>query len=175
MNFITKCLLIRYEDDAMDRIWRPFNDERYWDVLNTSLTIDPNTYEPPSVVMSTAITPLNPNSSIEISWSTDGNISADFYIYMHFAEIQELQANQTREFKIFINGDLTNTEGPIVPEYLSAITQYSTKPRTGSNFQVLISKSENSTHPPLLNGFEIYTVKQLLQPQTDQNDGTPCF
>ena len=39
-------------------------------------------------------------------------------------------------------------------------------------YEVLIFKTESSTLPPILNAVEIYSVKNLLQSETDQQDGT---
>lgn len=156
----------------MDRIWSPFNFEA-WDVINTSLSVVPNDFLPPPVVMSTAITPNNVNNTgMGITWRTEGNVSKEFYLYLHFAEIVEfdqLQSNQTREFNIFVNNDLWY--GSLSLKYLSAITIYSSTPATGSYFEIWINRTRNSTLPPILNAIEIYTVKQLLNAQTDQNDG----
>lgn len=156
----------------MDRIWSPLNFEA-WDVINTSSSVVPNNFLPPPTVMSTAITPNNvDNTGVGISWRSEGNVSKDFYLYLHFAEIvefDELQDNQTREVNIFINNELWY--GPFSPNYLRAITIYSITPATGSYFEIWINRTTNSTLLPILNAIEIYTVKQLPNPQTDQNDG----
>lgn len=119
--------------------------------------------------MSTAVTPLTTNDSIGLYWSPD-NATSQYYFYMHFAEIEKLQANQSREFNIFLNGKLWYEA--LSPSYLATIFSrtYRTKPDNETYFQIWINKTETSTLPPLLNAIEIYTVNQLLQAQTDQKD-----
>ncbi|RVW51965.1 LRR receptor-like serine/threonine-protein kinase IOS1 [Vitis vinifera] len=96
---------IRFDDDAFDRFWFPYNSSK-WAVLSTSLTIDANSrnrYQPPSIVMRTAATPLNAGEHLEFSWEPS-DPTTQFYVYMHFAEVEELKVNQSREFNIFLNG-----------------------------------------------------------------------
>ena len=160
-------------DDVIDRIWSPFGAS-LWRNISTIQTVDSsyNSYQLPSVVMSTAVTPLTANDSIGSYWSPD-NATSQYYFYMHFAEIEKLQANQSREFNIFLNGELWYKA--LSPSYLVATTifrpTYRTKPDNETSFQIWINKTETSTLPPLLNAIEIYTVNQLLQAQTDQKDG----
>lgn len=119
--------------------------------------------------MSTAVKPKNENSTgVGIIWSTEGDVSKEFYMYMHFAEINELQDNETREVNIFVNNNLWF--GPLGYEYLRTNTIYSRTPSTGSNFEVWINQTKNSTLQPLLNAIEIFTLKKLLHSQTNQND-----
>lgn len=153
----------------MDRMWTPFNFEG-WNIVNSSHTFQPNYYDPPGVVMSTAVAPRNENvSSVSIYWTTDDQRTEDFYIYLHFAELEKLEKNETREMNIYLNDTLFY--GPVVPNYLSLTTIYSTQPKRGSTLQVMVNRTENSTLPPLLNAMEIYTVKYFEYSETDQNDG----
>ncbi|XP_050285770.1 probable LRR receptor-like serine/threonine-protein kinase At1g05700 isoform X2 [Quercus robur] len=162
----------RYKDDVIDRIWSPFGTS-LWRNISTIQTVDSsyNSFQLPSVVMSTAVTPLTTNDSIGLYWSPD-NATSQYYFYMHFAEIEKLQANQSREFNIFLNGK--SWYKALSPSYLVATTifspTYRTKPDNETYFQIWINKTETSTLPPLLNAIEIYTVNQLLQAQTDQKD-----
>ena len=121
--------------------------------------------------MSTAAAPEDANGYLIFRWPSDNsNISdVEYYFYMHFAEIQVLQANQTREFNIFHNGDLL--DGPISPAYLRTTTVYNKIPLKARQHNFTISKAENSTLPPILNALEIYTVKQFSLRETHQQDG----
>lgn len=168
-------LLIRYPDDSLDRTWLPLNKDA-WEVSNSSLPVTPNRYQLPSVVLSTVVIPKNANDSgLNINWSTERNVSNEFYIYFHFTEIvKDLQiSNQTRMMNIFLKNK--HWYGPFFPDYLSAFTVYSISPETGSYFDFWINRTENSTLPPLISALEIYTVKQLVLSQTDQNDGTYLY
>lgn len=121
--------------------------------------------------MSTAVKPKNENSTgVGIDWSTAGNVSKEFYMYMHFAEINELQDNETREVNIFVNNN--PWYGPLGYKYLRTNTIHSTKPSIGSHFEVWINQTKNSTLQPLLNALEIFIVKKLLHSQTNQNHST---
>uniref|UniRef100_A0A2N9FN08 Protein kinase domain-containing protein n=1 Tax=Fagus sylvatica TaxID=28930 RepID=A0A2N9FN08_FAGSY len=79
-----------------------------WKSLSTSLTIDSEMYNPywvPSVVMSTAATPINESGPLEFYLPPEAN--SKYYVYMHFAELVELKANQSRSFNITLNGELS--------------------------------------------------------------------
>ncbi|KAK9281611.1 hypothetical protein L1049_004514 [Liquidambar formosana] len=117
--------------------------------------------------MRTAVTTLNGSNSLDLYWEPESPTS-QYYIYMYFAELEELRANQSREFNISLNGRVWY--GQLVPDYLYTTTIYSVSPEIAENFKVSIYKTENSTLPPIINAIEIYIVKQLLQSQTDQED-----
>jgi len=144
--------------------------------LSTNLTVDSkshNDYQPPSVVMSTAATPLNGKDPLAFEWYSD-DASTEYYIYMHFAEVVQLVFNQSRSFNVSLNGKYWY--GPLVPAYLYTNTLYSTSAITGSRkYEFSIFKTETSTLPPLINAIEIHSVKYLLQSETDQGDGTYIF
>nr|POF05211.1 isoform 2 of probable lrr receptor-like protein kinase [Quercus suber] len=109
----------RYPDDIYDRIWSPYNYKQ-WNNLSTSSTIVSNAnniYQPPSVVMSTAATPTNNSLPLNFYWVPDDPIS-QYYIYIHFAELVILNANQLRSFAITINGEIWLPS--LVPQNLSS-------------------------------------------------------
>ena len=140
-------------------------------MLSTSLTIDEdsrNKYRPPSIVMQTAVTPLNADEPWEFSWEFS-DPTTQVLMYLHFAEVEELKVNQSREFNIFLNGEYWH--GPLTPEYLATTTIYSSAPESAGKFRLSISKTSNSTHPPIINALQVYGIKRLLKPQTDQKDG----
>ena len=89
---------------------------------------------------------------------------------MHFAEVVKLRANESRSFNITINGELWNDE-PLSPRYLLTDTVYGPTALTGGKCVFSILKTGNSTLPPIINAIEIYTVKDLSQSETDQQDG----
>ncbi|KAL6335306.1 hypothetical protein AAG906_029547 [Vitis piasezkii] len=161
--------LIRFKDDNCDRFWFPYNSGE-WKMLNTSRTIDTdddNKLQLPSIVMSTAVKPLNTMEPLKFSWeSTDP--TSKLYIYLYFAEVEELQLNESREFNIFLNGNLWH--GPLTPESFEATAIYRISSSISEKFEFSIYKTNNSTLPPIINALEVYLVKQLLQSQTDQKD-----
>nr|POF16613.1 isoform 2 of probable lrr receptor-like protein kinase [Quercus suber] len=85
-----------------------------------------------------------------------------------FQSVVKLRTNESRSFNITINGELWY--GPLSPRYLSTDTVYSTAALTGGKYVFSILKTGNSTLPPIINAIEIYTVKDLSQSETDQQD-----
>ncbi|XWS18922.1 hypothetical protein CRYUN_Cryun32bG0086500 [Craigia yunnanensis] len=160
----TSTSIFRFEEDVYDRIWRPY-ERNDWMQINTSLSINVNnSYQPPLLAMRTAGTPANANQPMNISISSTTN--TQFYVYMHFAEVKMLQANESREFIIYHNGD--EWYGPFSPRNLSVITIYNDVPLKGINFT--IERTSGSTLPPILNAFEIYEVKEFSLSQTNEED-----
>ncbi|KAA8540319.1 hypothetical protein F0562_024762 [Nyssa sinensis] len=92
--------IIRYEDDVYDRIWKPFS-WTYWVPISASYTSDllsANEYKPPPTVMT------NGTPFLKFYWLPN-DPSQQFYVYLHFAEVQDLGSDQLRKFDIFLNGD----------------------------------------------------------------------
>ncbi|XWS18917.1 hypothetical protein CRYUN_Cryun32bG0086000 [Craigia yunnanensis] len=91
-----------------------------------------------------------------------------FYVYMYFAEVEKLQANQFRQFNISLNGQ--HWSGPDSPAYLESTTVYKTLPLTGEvEYEFLIYKAQNSSLPPIINALEVYRVNELPQLETNQD------
>ncbi|GLT58365.1 hypothetical protein SLA2020_312630 [Shorea laevis] len=163
--------IFRYKDDVHDRIWmssRFINSTQ----INTSRTIDMdrhNDFQPPSAVMRTASIPENASAPLNFNLTVN-DLTTQLYIYLHFAEVQKLQANESRQINISLDGQ--HWYGPFSPDYLYTTTVYSPSPLRGRQGQYLFSiyKAGKATLPPLLNAIEIYEVNQLSQSQTDQMD-----
>ena len=89
---------------------------------------------------------------------------------MYFSEVEELKANQSRSLNITVNGKYEY--GPFTPTYLHTVTLQSTSIlEIAPKYDILISKIENSTLPPIINAFEVYSVIDLSQSVTDKQDG----
>ncbi|KAL5576846.1 hypothetical protein UlMin_018545 [Ulmus minor] len=159
----------RYPVDLYDRIWLNYFDNN-WSETTTSRKVDPfSDFEPPTEVMSTAGTPKNENSSMDLNWVSSDS-TAQYFVYLHFAELQNLTRNQYRAFNITLNGKSVSTT-PKVPIYLVSTTVYSTFSFSGeTNYTLSLTKLENSTLPPILSAFELYQLMDLSQPETDQDD-----
>lgn len=144
-----------------------------WRQLSTSLSPDDlaqNYYEPPVVVMSTAATPTNTSAPLQFYWDSD-DVKDQYYIYMHFNEVEKLTTNETRAFNITVNGKFWY-DGPMIPEYKITSTLFSPSALTGATrYLFSLFKTETSTLPPILNAFEIYIVKDFSQSETAQDDG----
>ncbi|CAG7879815.1 hypothetical protein BRARA_C01077 [Brassica rapa] len=160
---------IRYSSDVYDRIWlRLFMKE--WTQISTSLNVNnSNRYVPPQVALKNAATPTNASAPLTIEWSSE-KADDQYYLYSHFAEIQYLQTNETREFNMVWNENLYY--GPLIPNKLQLTTIRSQSPTTckGGKCSFQLIRTNRSTLPPLLNAFEIYTVIQFPQSETDESD-----
>lgn len=158
-------LQYRYKDDIYDRVWFPFQLNEMKRLSTNEDLLVQSSYKLPAIVMSTAATPLNTSAPLQLDWDAD-NVDDQYYLYMHFNEVEELAANETREFNITVNGRLWY--GPVTPN----ITIFSTKPLTGATrYQVSLSKTENSTLPPILNAYEVYKLKDFSKSETQEDDG----
>ncbi|XP_020414396.1 probable LRR receptor-like serine/threonine-protein kinase At1g05700 [Prunus persica] len=161
----------RYPNDIYDRLWYSYPRDD-WAQLSTLSIInnDQNTYQLPSDVMRTAATPKDISSQfLNISW-VPADRYAEYYTYIHFAEVAKLQASQIREISITINGELTSD--PFVPRYLYTNTINSTLAFRGGaqSYNFSIFTSEDSFLLPILNAFEVYMVKEFLESETNQKD-----
>ncbi|KAM6548596.1 hypothetical protein CsatB_020272 [Cannabis sativa] len=166
---------IRYKDDVYDRIWQPFNfPERK--VLSTSSKIDLNTrsiYEPPSNVMGTAMSPANVTSPLFSFYLSPDDPMAEYYVYMHFAELEKLQPNESRQFRIYENGEFWNGDDkPFTPKYLQTTTLSSLASvrADSSSINYDFFQYSTSTHQPILNALEVYIIQNFSEPQTHDND-----
>ncbi|CAI0540066.1 unnamed protein product [Linum tenue] len=165
--------IIRYNDDAYDRMWYPYNCYSCG-TINTTLTIDSvnrTDFNLPSKVMKTATRPTDENKPLSFELNTR-EATLDFYIYMHFAELEALQEGESRVFDISLNGIVLRRN--VVPSYLHSTTITSPQSVRGSKLNFLLSKSMNSTHPPILNALEVFVIRPFWQSPTDQADGE-CF
>ncbi|KAK9051258.1 hypothetical protein SSX86_027885 [Deinandra increscens subsp. villosa] len=101
---------VRYGDDIYDRIWYPRTTIGTTNVQTSSPVSSGSSKEKvPSKVMSTAIIPTNPTADyLFFQWNAE-----EYIMYTHFAEIETLEINQTREFNIYRNELYMG--GPISP------------------------------------------------------------
>ncbi|PQQ04110.1 putative LRR receptor-like serine/threonine-protein kinase [Prunus yedoensis var. nudiflora] len=120
--------------------------------------------------MSTASTPKDPSDSLSIIFGLP-DMNAEYYSYLHFAEVERLQVNQSRLQYIFRNGRCTFGRFP-PPQYLSyTIHRIGAWSSYAQYANISITRAENSTLHPILNAFEIYMVKNLIEAETSQEDG----
>ncbi|KAI4305442.1 hypothetical protein L6164_028807 [Bauhinia variegata] len=163
----------RFNYDVYDRIWWKLDEQvgqNNWTSFSNSIpagSLKNNDFQPPEIVMSTWVTPVNASAPLNFSW-TPPKASNQYYVYMHFAELQELAKNETRAFNVILNGQTQNET--IVPKYLKVDTFYSRSAISGERFEILLVRTQNSTLPPILNAIEIYKVKEFPQSETNQED-----
>lgn len=146
-----------------------------WTQVTTNLNVNSsNLYELPKGVMSTGVTPLNPNATLNITWTIEPS-TTKFYSYMHFAELQTLRANDTREFNITMNGKISY--GPYSPKPLKTQTIFDITPEQcdGGACLLQLLKTSKSTLPPLLNAIEAFTVIDFPQMETNEDEGMSIY
>ncbi|XP_010462025.1 PREDICTED: probable LRR receptor-like serine/threonine-protein kinase At1g51820 [Camelina sativa] len=160
---------IRYPDDVYDRKWYPLF-QNSWTQVTTTLNVNTSiTYELPQGVMARAATPLKANETLNITWTVEPP-TTQFYSYMHFAELQTLRANDTRELNVTLNGKYTY--GPYSPKPLKTETVFDLSPEQcdGGTCILQVVKTLKSTLPPLLNAMEAFTVIDFPQMETNADD-----
>ncbi|CAJ2663782.1 unnamed protein product [Trifolium pratense] len=157
-------LQYRYENDVYDRLWLPFQWIDTKKLNASDYLLLQNDYTPPAIVMRTAATPVNASAPLLFHWNAD-NVTDQYYLYLHFNEVEDLTQNETRAFNITVNGEFFY--GPMIPGYQVTDTVISSAPLTGAaRYLISLSKTENSTLPPILNAVEIYKLKDFSQSET---------
>ncbi|KAL0750815.1 hypothetical protein Bca101_032818 [Brassica carinata] len=161
--------LLRYPDDVYDRSWFNFLSTSWSQIFTTLEVSNDNNYAPPKKALATAAIPSNLSAPLTVSWTPEKH-GDQYYLYSHFAEIQDLHANDTREFDVLWNGAVTVEA--FVPSKLLIDTFMNKSPETcdGGKCSYQLIKTSKSTLPPLLNALEIYTVIQFPRSETDEND-----
>ena len=161
----------RYGIDVFDRVWTPYNFGN-WSQISTNQTVNVNNdYQPPEIAMVTASVPTDPDAPMNISLvGVDSTVQ--FYVFMHFAEIQELKSNETREFNIMYNDK--HIYGPFRPLNFttsSVFTSNEVGADANGKYTFSLQRTGNATLPPLLNGMEVYLVNLLPEQETDGKEG----
>ncbi|XVF26885.1 hypothetical protein REPUB_Repub14bG0058300 [Reevesia pubescens] len=91
-------------DDPSDRIWSPPdspNNGRLISDASNRGTLDDGAYKVPIPVMATAVTTASDNvTSFSFKWKPE---TKNCYAYLHFAEVENLESNESREFDISVN------------------------------------------------------------------------
>ncbi|XP_010425884.1 PREDICTED: putative receptor-like protein kinase At3g46340 [Camelina sativa] len=159
----------RYPNDVYDRMWKPYFAS-WWKQISTSFTVNTSdSFLLPQFTVTTAATPANTsaplNHAIYLEFPT-----CKVFMYLHLSEVQALRANESREFDILLSGE--SVYDFYSPKYLQSNTVGNPSPIICEDgiCNLELSKSSKSTHPPLLNALEIFTVAELPQSETDEND-----
>uniref|UniRef100_A0A1J3FSR6 non-specific serine/threonine protein kinase n=2 Tax=Noccaea caerulescens TaxID=107243 RepID=A0A1J3FSR6_NOCCA len=162
---------IRYKNDVYDRQWLAYFQDEWTQISTTSDVGNSNFFDPPKAALATAAIPTNASEPLTIKWNNSEKPDDQYYLYRHFAEIQDLRANETREFNMVWNEEVMTTE-PVIPDKFEITTMLSLSPRTCARgeckFQLI--RTNRSTLPPLLNAFEVFTVIQFPQSETNETE-----
>ncbi|XP_042465196.1 putative leucine-rich repeat receptor-like serine/threonine-protein kinase At2g19230 [Zingiber officinale] len=164
----------RYPDDPIDRVWDLLNSTpRKWNDVSTNSIVrnlPQDSFEVPSVVMQTAVTPIN-SSSLVIPWNPLPGYVNQFFLILHVSEILDLSGtNQSRQFNIYVNGLLWLPE-IVIPPYLYSGFVYSLVPLPSfPTYNISLQALGNSTLPPILNAFELYMTMSNTSVPSDAGD-----
>ncbi|XP_042405859.1 probable LRR receptor-like serine/threonine-protein kinase At1g05700 [Zingiber officinale] len=159
---------VRYPKDKYDRIWQPTPPDPRWRNISTNFTVEnfeQDEFEAPTAVMQTAFTPARFfDREMRFSWDyLEG--TNKFFANLHFAE---LAINRSRQFNIFMNGELWY--GPYEPPYLMSDAVYSVFPMEDqASYNFRLTATGNSSLPPLINAVEVYSPMQI-EDTTNAND-----
>ncbi|CAL5443866.1 unnamed protein product [Camellia sinensis] len=161
--------------DKLGRVWSPYDMPDSVQIKN-DIPIDSlrnNDYELPQEIVNHAFESLNDSLPLKYKcYLEDGDrYDIGFYVYLHFCELQILQANEVREFDIFLNGKLWVPS--VAPSYLETnTTTRESSVRGGTDGVILLSieRTRRSTLPPILNAMEFYMEKEMPELPTVAED-----
>jgi hypothetical protein len=172
----------RYPFDNHDRIWQSYGDVAAWTNITTTDTVDVSnsiSFDAPPAVMRSAATPVN-GTQLDLSWSTDpyminDNSSTAYLLLLYFAELQRLPSDALRRFDILVDGASWNGSRSYTPKYLSAEVVERVVVQGSGQHTVSLVTTPDATLPPILNAFEIYSVRPMTELATDNGDGMSHF
>ncbi|XP_019056626.1 PREDICTED: leucine-rich repeat receptor-like serine/threonine-protein kinase At2g14510 [Tarenaya hassleriana] len=167
--FSTRNRGIRFPDDVHDRDWFPYFEDDWTEISTNQSVKDADGYEPPRDAVITAATPANASEPLIVYWPLESP-DDQVVVFIHFAEIQSLKANEIREFNILANGKIDY--GTYSPNKFEVETLSNPVPLKcdGGECRLLLLRTQRSTLPPLINAMEIFSVIEFPQSETDQND-----
>lgn len=166
----------RLKDDAYDRLWRidPQYNDSGWYPLKKQLDIedDGGGYKLPAEALKTAAQSLDVSSSLEFDendvFEDQLDLPYEYYVYFHFAEIEQLPDGKNRIITITLNGKLV-LDQPLVLEYSKPVT---VEAKTLGRVVFSITATWQSYAPPILNAFEVYKLVQDLNSPTHPQDAS---
>ncbi|GJN17834.1 hypothetical protein PR202_gb04935 [Eleusine coracana subsp. coracana] len=165
--------ILRYPDDPYDRLWLLYESSPEYTQVSTALPVGhiaDDMFEAPQIVMQTALTPVKNSSSINYSWQPNPGGINSFFTVFFFSEMKALEANELREFNVFLNDGLLTKNEPYSPMVLTSDALLGT---VGGEpeYNITLKATERSTLPPILNAVEVYTIVPVTQAVTDNSDG----
>ncbi|KVH94578.1 Malectin-like carbohydrate-binding domain-containing protein [Cynara cardunculus var. scolymus] len=162
---------IRFPTDPYDRVWNDVNiGNGLRRVVNDASFINANTSSnPPQAVLKSAITPVNDTDFISLGLDT---IAYPFhypmYINFYFIEVKQLNATETRSFRIYI--DAVPFSLPIVPHFGNATEYFISNLSVTADTSFHIVGTGGSMLSPLLSAIEIFSISNALNNGTNNSD-----
>ncbi|CAN6361369.1 unnamed protein product [Urochloa humidicola] len=164
----------RYPFDPYDRLWQTYGDIAGWTNITTSATVDVSgitSFDKPTMILESTSTPVNA-TRMDFTWSTDPSINSDdtpYLLMLYFAELQRIPSNALRWFDILVDNVTWNGSQRYTPKYLSAEVVSRVVNGPGQHDFSLVA-TPDATLPPILNAFEIYSVKIMDGAMTNDAD-----
>lgn len=166
--------MFRYPADVYDREWKPISLSFGLSFVNTSLNVNSsNPYELSQEVISKAVINKNVTEKLTFDWIVD-NREDRALIFLHFAEIQTLRDNDTREFDVIWKGNDGNiTISAYHPPKLQLETLFNTSPMKCRFLECTVDlvMTQSSTLPPMINAMEAYIIIEFPDAETNPEDG----
>ncbi|CAN6338647.1 unnamed protein product [Urochloa humidicola] len=167
--------LFRYPYDPYDRLWQRYGNVAAWTNITTSNDVDVSnitSFDKPSAILRSAVTPVN-GTRIDFPWTSDPALDTDnstYLLLLYFAELQTVPNNALRQFDILVDNNAAgNGSQGYTPKYLSAEIVKRMVQGSGQHTVSLVATPE-ATLPPILNAFEIYSVKPMTEIATNDAD-----
>lgn len=157
-------MLIRYPDDAYDRVWFKVPSAGAVTSDAPSIATGSSYNEPPEAVMRKAITGSN------ITFWIPNDTHFNVYMYLYFSEVISLSAAQRRSFQLYKH-NLLMSQDPINPPYQSVLEVSWTNFFVSNGTELLLVPTADSTLPPIINAMEAYTLSGDLTEGTHPGDG----
>lgn len=156
-------------------MWKPWSNVPYWTEITTTSHIenlDNDIFDVPSAVLQTAVTPVNSSANLQFFWEVDPlDKDPSYLVNLHFSELMNLTKSEKREFNLTLNNAMWYTAS-FSPDYLYSNAIYGSNPIRGSQrYNAALTKTENSTLPPILNALELFIVLPVSNVPTDSVDG----
>lgn len=132
---------------------------------------DDDAYKLPAQVLRTAARSRDVSYNLSFDFDSVFDTPLDkpyeYYVYLHFAEIEQLPNGQKRIIDITLNSKPVPPH-PLVLEYLKPVSlNYS----TSGSVWFDINATSQSDAPPILNAYEIYKLIPNIASPTDDRDG----
>ena len=142
-----------------------------WIKINTTASVNTtiNAFDLPQAIISKASIPINASEPWNTVWRIPNEDNV--HVYLHFAEIQALKPNDSREFSILWNENTIISDNYRPLEFIADTVPIRTSTRCDNGCSLKLKRAKSSTLPPSCNAMEVFGVLQLLQSETDENDG----
>nr|DAD41171.1 TPA_asm: hypothetical protein HUJ06_015494 [Nelumbo nucifera] len=160
--------LLRYPEDPYDRYWEAEVGTNLMPISvgsDTQILAADLPDKPPQSVLQTALTILNSSGN---GISLLNYTSTELYINLYFAELLQLNSSQKRSFNVYTN-NVPLSQQPIIPPYLSAL-QVFVNINVSSATVLSLSRTRDSTLPPLINAMELFEKNVELTDGTFDTD-----